>query len=72
MIRCKITLSDENIYKIYKAIDLDNGNYVNCKIEDNKMICEMKSDNLNSFMRTLDDLLEAISLSSKIINEKDF
>ncbi|MGC8662792.1 MAG: KEOPS complex subunit Pcc1 [Thermoplasmata archaeon] len=69
MIHCLIVIENENSEKILKAIELENGNFVKAKIKEKKLICEIESNNINSFSRTIDDLLQAISLSLKIIEE---
>ncbi|MDP8011859.1 MAG: KEOPS complex subunit Pcc1 [Thermoplasmata archaeon] len=71
MIHCTIMIENDNVEKILKSIELDNGIYVNAKIENKKLICEIESENINSFSRTIDDLLQAIALSMKILNNEE-
>lgn len=69
MFHCLIEIQDKNVREILKAIEIENENYVKTRIEDDKLICEIESQNINSLSRTVDDLLQAISLSMKIIEE---
>jgi len=69
MFHCLIEIENKNAKEILKAIEIENENYVKARVEKNRLICEIESDNINSFIRTVDDLLQAISLSMRIIKE---
>jgi len=69
MFHCLIEIQDKNVKEILKAIEIENEHYVKARIEGDKLICEIESPNINSLSRTVDDLLQAISLSMKIIEE---
>lgn len=69
MFHCIIEIQDKNVVEILKAIEIENEQYVKARIEGDKLICEIESHNINSLSRTVDDLLRAISLSMKIIEE---
>ena len=69
MFECKIKIHSENAQKILKSIEIENRGYVESRIEGNKLIFEIKSNNFKSFYRTIEDLLDSLSLSFNIMKE---
>ena len=69
MFECKIKIHSENTQKILKSVEIENRGYVESRIEGNKLIFEIKSNNFKSFYRTIEDLLDSLSLSFNIMKE---
>lgn len=67
MFYCLIEIQDKNAKEILKAIEIENEHYVKARLEGDRLICEIESNNFKSFSRTIDDLLTALSLSFKIL-----
>ncbi len=67
MIKCKIELEVKNPNKVLKAIEPENRGYVECHIENDKLLCFWESKNINNFLRTFDDLISAIMLSNSLL-----
>ncbi len=56
-----LNYDDENMAKsILKSIETDNYNFVKCRYERGKIICEAGSNKISSLIHTLDDLLSCI------------
>ena len=70
--KCKIVLdykSKQIIENILKSIEVDNYNFVQTKIEDNKLIAEIESISVSSLIHTLDDFLACVSVAEKIVDK---
>ncbi len=67
MIKCKIALEIKDPKNVLMAIDPENRGYVECRVENNRLVCEWESKNINSFMRTFDDLITSIILSNNLL-----
>jgi tRNA threonylcarbamoyladenosine modification (KEOPS) complex Pcc1 subunit len=51
---------------IFESIEVDNYQYVNCRVERNKIICEAKAEKASKLLHTLDDLLACIIVSEEV------
>ncbi len=69
MFSCEIKIKAKNAEKIMKTLEIENRGYVETSFYNDIIIFRIESNNFKSFQRTLDDLLEALSLSMKIIEE---
>ncbi len=67
MIKCKIELEVKDTIKVLKAIEPENRGYVECHIENGKILCFWESKNINNFLRTFDDLITSIMLSNELL-----
>lgn len=54
---------------IYDSLEVDNGNYVKSKINNNTINYEITSESLGSFLATVDDLIASEIVCEKIINK---
>ena len=52
----------------YETLEVDNGNFLNSKLENNTIIYEVNSDSLSTTLATIDDLIACEILSEKITN----
>ena len=71
-IKGKICLNynDENSAKlVYDSLEIDNKNYVESQLKDKKIIYEINSDSLGSFLSTADDLISSEIVVEKIIDK---
>ncbi|MEL9999379.1 MAG: KEOPS complex subunit Pcc1 [Thermoplasmata archaeon] len=64
-----IKIKSDNPEKILRSVEIENRGYVDSHIEGNYLIFEIKSKNFKSFYRTVDDLLNALSISVNLIEE---
>lgn len=70
-IKGKICLdyNNDNSAKVaYDSLEIDNENYLKSKLKGNKIIYEIHSDTLGSFLSTADDLIASEIVVEKIIN----
>ncbi|MGC8496446.1 MAG: KEOPS complex subunit Pcc1 [Thermoplasmata archaeon] len=67
-IRCKLSfyyeLLDQEL--VLAATSIDNYDFVNARVEKNKLVCEISAGTVNSLLNTLNDLLSAIKLAETI------
>lgn len=56
---------------IYNSLEVDNQNYLNSKLNKNKIKYEIESKTLGSFLSTLDDLVVSEIVGEKIIITTD-
>lgn len=54
---------------VYDSLEIDNKNYVESKLKDNKIIYEISNDSLGSFLATADDLISSEIVVEKIIEK---
>lgn len=52
----------------YETLEVDNGNFLSSKLENNTIIYEVDSDSLSTTLATIDDLIACEILSEKITN----
>ncbi|WP_405269843.1 KEOPS complex subunit Pcc1 [Methanobrevibacter sp.] len=70
-IKGKICLNykDKNSAKlVYDSLEIDNENYLKSKFEEDKIIYEINSDTLGSFLSTADDLIASEIVVEKIMH----
>ncbi|PKK85703.1 MAG: hypothetical protein CVT48_04330 [Thermoplasmata archaeon HGW-Thermoplasmata-1] len=60
--------SDAEAAAIHGAVAIDNVGYVNSRAERNSLIAEIKSDNLSSFINTIDDFLACLTTAENIVS----
>ena len=54
---------------IFDSLDVDNENYLDSEISENKINYKITSDKLGSFLATADDLIASEIVSEKIIGK---
>jgi len=75
--RCVIELefgSEASARAVFEATNVDNDDFVQARLEGNKLIAEMEGGSLDSLRRTLDDYLACLNAAEKTANltaEKD-
>ncbi len=52
--------------KIMKSVDVDNYNFVRCRVEKNKIRCRVESSQVSSLLHTIDDFLSCIILAEEV------
>ena len=52
---------------VYDSLEIDNKNYLNSQLNENKIIYEITSESLGSFLSTADDLIASEIVVEKII-----
>ena len=55
---------------IYESLEVDNKNFLNSKLEDNRIIYTVDNDSLTTTLATIDDLISCEILSEKITSIK--
>ncbi len=71
-IKGKICLNyrDENSARlVYDSLEIDNKNYVESELKENKIIYEIENNSLGSFLATADDLISSEIVVEKIIGK---
>jgi hypothetical protein len=53
---------------VSKSLNPDNAGFVESKVEDNLMICEIKGESLNSILSTIDDLIFSEIVVENVLN----
>lgn len=72
-IKTRITFNyeNENYARIaYNSLYPDNGEFVDSKVEDNKLICIIENENITTVLNTIEDLIQCekmIEITSEII-----
>ncbi|MBR4448077.1 KEOPS complex subunit Pcc1 [Methanobrevibacter sp.] len=62
--------SDEkNAKLVFESLDVDNGNYLESKLNENKIEYNINSDKLGTFLATVDDLIASEIVVEKIIEK---
>ena len=54
---------------VFDSLEIDNKNYVDSELKDKKIIYEINSDSLGSFLSTADDLISSEIVVEKIIEK---
>ena len=54
---------------VYDSLEIDNENYVDSKLNENKIIYEINSESLGNFLSTADDLIASEIVVEKILDE---
>ena len=68
-IKGKIILEYENdrmAKAIYESINVDNYQFLDCKVEGNKILCESRAEKPSKLLHTLDDLLACIIVAEEV------
>ncbi|MDO5832606.1 KEOPS complex subunit Pcc1 [Methanobrevibacter sp.] len=52
---------------VYDSLEIDNKNYVDSKLTENKIIYQITSESLGSFLSTADDLIASEIVVEKIL-----
>jgi len=68
-IKGKIVLeyeSEEMARAIYESINVDNYNFLECKVEENRIQCEARAEKPSKLLHTLDDLLACIIVAEEV------
>lgn len=55
----------------YESLEVDNENFLDSKLENNKITYKINSDSLTTTLATIDDLITCEILSEKITSMKD-
>lgn len=55
----------------YETLEVDNENFLDSKLENNKITYKVNSDSLTTILATIDDLIACEILSEKITSMKD-
>ncbi len=58
--------SEKMARAIFESIKVDNYQYVRCRREKNKIVCEAKSTKASKLLHTLDDLLSCVIVSEEV------
>ena len=71
-IKGKICLNynnDDSARLVYDSLEIDNKNFVDSELKDNKILYEIDSDSLGSFLSTADDLIASEIVVEKIVEK---
>ena len=69
-IRCRIELefdTEKIATNICKAVELDDGHYIESRVEGNKLVAVARSESLLGLRSTVDDYLACVSVAQKSI-----
>jgi hypothetical protein len=72
-ITCKLEFSydsKEEAEAIAKAVEVDNYQFVNTKLEGKKIISTAESESIPSLIHTLDDFLACVGVAERIVRGK--
>jgi hypothetical protein len=72
-ITCKLEFSydsKEEAEAIAKAVEVDNYQFVNTKLEGKKIISTAESETIPSLIHTLDDFLACVGVAERIVRGK--
>jgi tRNA threonylcarbamoyladenosine modification (KEOPS) complex Pcc1 subunit len=70
-IECELVFeydSPEKAERILKAVELDNEDFVEARVEDCRIISNVRAKNLSSLKHTIDDYLVCISMAEKLVS----
>ena len=73
-IHCRIELefdTEKIAANICKAVELDDGNYIESRVEGNMLVAVARSDSLLGLRSTVDDYLACVSVAQKSIENSD-
>ncbi len=51
---------------IFESIKVDNYQYVKCRVENEKIICEATSSKASKLLHTLDDLISCVIVAEEV------
>jgi len=71
-IECEIMLNyktEKTARTVFRSIEADNFNFVNCKISGKKLFANIESNTISSILHTLDDYLACASVAGKIADK---
>ena len=71
-IHCRIELefdTEKTAADICKAVEPDDGDYIESRVEGNKLIATARSDSLLGLRSTVDDYLACVSVAEKSIEK---
>ena len=60
--------NDENAKAVFDSLEIDNGNYLESQLNENKITYEINSKTLGSFLSTADDLIASEIVVEKILD----
>jgi len=58
--------SEEMAKAIFESIKVDNYQYVKCRVEKEKIICEAESIKASKLLHTLDDLISCVIVAEEV------
>ena len=58
--------NEEMARAIYESINVDNYQFLDCKVEGNKIMCEAQAEKPSKLLHTLDDLLACIIVAEEV------
>ena len=64
-----IYIDEKNAKLVFESLDVDNGNYLKSKLNNNKIKYNVNSDKLGTFLATVDDLIASEIVVEKIIEK---
>lgn len=73
-IKAEIILSYDNDKKakyVQNVIKIDDGIFVTSKVKKNNIHAHIENDSLSSFLHTIDDYLNCVSVAEKILESKE-
>jgi hypothetical protein len=71
-VTCEIALrfqSQEDAGKVLRAVQQDNGEYVDARQDGDAILAVMRAPTLKSLLHTLDDFLSCVSVAEKIVSK---
>lgn len=60
---------DESAKLVYESLEIDNENYLQSELTENKITYEIDSESLGSFLSTVDDLIASEIVVEKIVEK---
>lgn len=70
-IECELVFeydSREKAERILKAVELDNEDFIEARVEDSRIVSKVRAKNLSSLKHTLDDYLVCMSMAEKLVS----
>lgn len=66
---CLDYADEKSAQVVYDSLEIDNENYVDSKLNKNKIIYQISSETLGSFLSTADDLIASEIVVEKILEK---
>ena len=66
---CLDYVDQKSAQLVYDSLEIDNENYVDSKLNENKIIYKINSESLGSFLSTADDLIASEIVVEKILEK---
>ncbi|MDH3365005.1 MAG: KEOPS complex subunit Pcc1 [Thermoplasmata archaeon] len=70
-VTCEMILefpSGDAAAKVLGTVESDNDDYVEARLDGNRIVASVEAESLNSLLHTLDDFLACVSVAQKIIS----